>query len=177
MEPVEINAGAYYMRQLRADNRLDDRPALIAAFADPELRRWVNGYRIDDEDDATRYVERRALEWEQDLRCSWAVAEPTTGELIGEIGLYHLNLATGSAEAACWVVPGWRGRGAAAEALAAALRFGRGALSLRHVEYRHDERNTASRRVAEKCGFVRHGFRDGLVVWQLPAEKLLPVTD
>jgi len=28
MEPVEINAGAWYLRALRADDRVDDRPAL-----------------------------------------------------------------------------------------------------------------------------------------------------
>lgn len=28
MEPIEINAGAWYLRALRADDRMDDRPSL-----------------------------------------------------------------------------------------------------------------------------------------------------
>jgi hypothetical protein len=28
MEPVEINAGQWYLRALRADSRINDRPAL-----------------------------------------------------------------------------------------------------------------------------------------------------
>ena len=35
MEPIEINAGAWYLRALRADERVDDRPALLAMAQDP----------------------------------------------------------------------------------------------------------------------------------------------
>lgn len=164
MEPVEINAGAYYLRQLRADDRIDDRPALIAAFADPELRRWVTRWRIDSLAEATDYVVRRAQEWSRDERCSWAVAEPATGALVGEIDLIKLADDWALAEAGCWVAPDWRGRGVAAVALQAALRFGTAMLDLRQVDYVHATGNLPSRRVAEKCGFVPQETRDGLLV-------------
>src|SRR5689334_5797055 len=46
MEAIEINAGAWYLRALRADDRIDDRPALAAGgITDPE------------------YVTRRGAEW------------------------------------------------------------------------------------------------------------------
>ena len=41
MDPVEIDAGRYYLRQLRADDHIGDRPALVHAFPDLELRRFV----------------------------------------------------------------------------------------------------------------------------------------
>lgn len=167
MEPVEINAGAYYLRQLRADDRVDDRPALVAAFADPELRRWVTRWRIDDLAEATDYVARRAHEWDRDERCSWAVSEPTTGALLGEIDLIRLADDWRLAEAGCWVTPSWRGRGVAAVALRAALRFGTAELELREVEYVHATGNLSSRRVAEKCGFTPKESRDGLLVHTL----------
>ena len=70
MEPVEINAGAWYLRALRADDRIDDRPALAElGEADPD------------------YVEERGAQWTSDTTYSWAVCEPTTGELLAEVTL------------------------------------------------------------------------------------------
>jgi RimJ/RimL family protein N-acetyltransferase len=167
MEPVEINAGAYYLRQLRADERIDDRPALVAAFADPGLRRWVTRWRINDMADATEYVARRGEEWTTGERCSWAVADPTSGALLGEVDLIRLDQAWHLAEAGCWVAPEYRGKGVASVALGAALRFGEAALGLTKVDYVHAADNVASEQVARKCGFVRLGIRDGLVVHSL----------
>jgi RimJ/RimL family protein N-acetyltransferase len=113
----------------------------------------VPGYRIDDLADAGVYIARRASEWVRDKRYSWAVADPTTGELLGEVGLKDLDLTEGTAEAACWTHPAGRGRGTASRALAAALRFGFGAIGLDRVVYKHFASNVASARVAEKCGF------------------------
>jgi RimJ/RimL family protein N-acetyltransferase len=157
VEPVEINAGSYYLRALRADDLMDDRPAIVEAFADPETRKWVADYRIENLDDAEAYVRRRAGEWEREVRCSWAVAEPTTGALLGEVNLRGLEPGVDEAQAACWTHPEHRGRGVAATALSAAVRFGFGALGLTRIGYQHQEGNTSSRRVAEKCGFVRDG--------------------
>jgi RimJ/RimL family protein N-acetyltransferase len=149
---------------LRADDRIDDRPALMAAFADPELRRWVTRWRIDSLAEAGIYIAQRAREWTQDERCSWAVAEPSSGALVGEIDLIRLTDDWRLAEAGCWVAAAWRGRGVAVVALRAALRFGAAALDVRQVDYVHATGNLPSRRVAEKCGFVPQGTRDGLLV-------------
>ncbi|KWX57717.1 hypothetical protein [Mycobacterium sp. NAZ190054] len=70
MEPVEINAGTWYLRALRADDRVDDRPAL----AD------LGEHRTD-------YVESLAAQWSSETLYSWAVCEPTTGELLAEVTL------------------------------------------------------------------------------------------
>jgi RimJ/RimL family protein N-acetyltransferase len=153
VEPVEINAGDYYLRMLRADERVDDRPAVLAAFGDPETARWIPEYRVRTIDEATSYIVQREREWAQDRRCSWAVAEPTTGAMLGEVGLKNLDLERGAAAIACWTHPAHRGRGIAAHAVSAALRFGFGALGLTRVEYWHAEGNGASARVAVKCGF------------------------
>ncbi|HKS47678.1 MAG TPA: GNAT family N-acetyltransferase [Amycolatopsis sp.] len=160
MEPVEINAGEYYLRQLRADDRLDDRPALVEAFADAEHQRFVLNYRLHDLDEAGRYVALRACEWASGRRCSWAIAEPTTGRLLGEVGLKDLDPHNGTAEVALWVHPSARRRGVGVTALNAALRFGSGALGLREVNYLYHEGNVASAAVARRCGFQ---FLDTLV--------------
>jgi hypothetical protein len=70
VEPVEINAGAWYLRALRADDRIDDRPALAElGESDPD------------------YVATCVAQWADDTGYSWAVCEPTTGELLAEVSL------------------------------------------------------------------------------------------
>ncbi len=70
MDPVEINAGAWYLRPMRADKLMDDRPALAdMGVHDPD------------------YVARCATGWKQDIKYTWAVSEPTTGELVAEATL------------------------------------------------------------------------------------------
>jgi hypothetical protein len=75
MEPVEINAGQWYLRGLRADSRIDDRHALAElGVTDPD------------------HVARSAAQWSTDTSYSWAACEPTTGELLAEV---TLDVATG----------------------------------------------------------------------------------
>jgi hypothetical protein len=70
LEPVEINAGQWYLRALRADGRIDDRPALTElGIHDPD------------------HVAHSNAEWAADIRYSWAVCETTTGELLAEVTL------------------------------------------------------------------------------------------
>ncbi len=70
MEPVEINAGTCYLRALRCDERIDDRPALAdMGITDPG------------------HVLTRDAQWADDKLYSWAVCEPTTGELLAEVTL------------------------------------------------------------------------------------------
>jgi RimJ/RimL family protein N-acetyltransferase len=153
VEPVEINLGLYYLRALRADDRIDDRQAIVEGFTDPDTKLWAPGWDVGDLAAAGRYVALRAEEWAKDVRYSWAVADPTTGELLGEVGLKELDLVAGTAEAAVWTHPAGRNRGVAARALGAAVRFGFGAVGLECVRYKHFESNKAAARVADKCGF------------------------
>ena len=70
LDPVEINAGQWYLRALRADSRIDDRPALAdLGVTDPD------------------HVARCAAQWSSDTSYSWAVCEVTTGELLAEVTL------------------------------------------------------------------------------------------
>ncbi len=79
MEPVEINAGTWYLRALRADDRVDDCPALAG----------LGEHRVN-------YVEQAAAQWDSETLYSWAVCEPTTGELIAEVTLNPSTRAIGT---------------------------------------------------------------------------------
>ena len=68
MEPVEINAGAWYLRAPRQDELIDDRPSLAdLGETDPD------------------YVTRCSALWSSDTGYTWAVCEPTTGEMLAEV--------------------------------------------------------------------------------------------
>lgn len=110
MEPIEINAGAWYLRALRADERIDDRPALLeGGITDPE------------------YVSRRTAQWADESKFSWAVCDPVSAELVAEIVVTPEPV--GSAHITGWSRPS---QGAALEAgLGAVHRFVEGALGLR----------------------------------------------
>ncbi|SDD20215.1 Protein N-acetyltransferase, RimJ/RimL family [Actinokineospora iranica] len=150
---MEINAGKYYLRALRDDARIDDRPAIIAGFADPESKRWLPHLDVSDLERAGAYIARRRAAWADETRFSWVVADPLTGEFLGEVLLKEVDLEHGTAEAGCWALPAARGKGMTTEALGAVIRFGFGALGLREITYKHYAGNVASRRVAEKLGF------------------------
>lgn len=109
MEPIEVNAGAWYLRALRADERIDDRPALAAGG-------------VDDPD----YVARRTEQWDADTHYSWAVCEPTTAELLAEIVLTLGPEQT--AQLSSWARPGQQE--ALATGVAAVRRFAEGGLGL-----------------------------------------------
>ncbi|MCE3550111.1 GNAT family N-acetyltransferase [Pseudonocardia sp. RS11V-5] len=132
MEPVEINAGTWYLRALRADDRITDVPALAeAGVPDPEA-----------------HVRLRAAQWSSDTGCSWAVAEPTTGEMLGEIALTGLD--TGTPEITCWALERARGRGMTTTALGAVLRFATGGLGLERI--RCGGSGPAATRLAARSG-------------------------
>jgi len=143
MEAVEINAGEFYLRQLRADDRIDDRPALVGGGLCPDL------------DAAGAHIAERARRWHADESCSWAVCDQLTGVAVGQVEL----AMTG--ELTCWTTPELRGRGVATRAVAAVLRFGFGFLDLDRITARPPDDPgdavTAARRVAVKCGFVTEG--------------------
>ncbi|MCP3805106.1 GNAT family N-acetyltransferase [Allokutzneria sp. A3M-2-11 16] len=164
MEPNAIDAGACLLRRLSPD----DRPVLVEAFADPEIRRWLPT-RLPDLDAASAYLALRAREWARAERYSWALADPATDELLGEVALKNLDWTGRTARLECWTLPRARGRGLAVAAVGAATRFGFDELGLLEIGYGHGERNTASARVARKCGFrLSHRLPDEVVIDGVP---------
>jgi len=107
VDPVEINAGTYYLRGLRSDDRIDDRPALLDLG----------------ESDPDRHLAECVAGWASGTRYTWAVCEPTTGELVAEAILDPVAAAVTA-----------RARSGHAEAVAVATasvrRFAAGALGL-----------------------------------------------
>ena len=99
----------------------------------------------------------------------WGLAVPCpgkrNGKIIGTCGFTRFNFAHDSGEIGYVLHPDYWGQGLATEALKRMIEFGFQDLQLHRLECRFMDENTASRRVAEKCGMKFEGWmRDALFV-------------
>jgi RimJ/RimL family protein N-acetyltransferase len=139
-----------------------DVEAVMAAAADPEMRRWMPW--------AERQTPEQAITWctalaheDPEHRVNFAIV-PRGGHCAGSVGLGRAAWEGGRVEIGYWVAPWARRRGYAVEAVRAvtALAFDRG---LHRVELLAATGNLASQAVAAKAGFTREGvLREAVLV-------------
>lgn len=156
--PVELVAGVLQLRPWEHRHV----GAVLAASADPEIRRW-NDPQVPDEAAAHAWVDR-ARDWGG--HATWAVHDATTGEVLGNVSLHRIEPAHARGEVGFWVLPTARGRGVGAAAVDAVVRYAFGALGLQRVEAYHAVDNGASCRLCERAGLgvegvLRSSYRYG----------------
>ncbi|HTJ66402.1 MAG TPA: GNAT family N-acetyltransferase [Actinospica sp.] len=132
-----------------------DIPALVAAYRDEAIRRWLTR-PISSEDDARAWFADLNAGWANVTRLSWAVEEE--GTVVGHMAIKAANppvtLATG---VGYWTTREARGRGIAPRCVDAATEWlfsGQEFLPADEVELLHTVGNVGSCRVAQKCGYV-----------------------
>jgi RimJ/RimL family protein N-acetyltransferase len=135
-----------------------DRPAIAAAYRDPEIIRWYGVPVPYTDEDARRLVHRVApTEFARGQETILAIAGPDDAWA----GTIDLRVGGGdprTGEVGFLVAPHARGRGYAPAALRALTDWGFDALGLVRVQWRAEVGNDASRRVAEKAGFTMEGL-------------------
>lgn len=82
---------------------LDDVPVVVAAYSDPEIRRWIP-YSYDTVE-AAQVIRKWAEAWENETGACWAIANCTDGSAFGRLAFQTIDLISGSAELAYWVRP------------------------------------------------------------------------
>jgi len=140
-----------------------DGAALCAAVREslPDLRQflgflpWVAGEPTPESSEARVRAGAANFLLRSDL--PFLVFDATSGELLGGAGLHRTVWATPKTEVGYWIRSSRAGQGFAGEAVAALLHYARTQLRAVRVELITDEANTASRRVATRCGFVLEG--------------------
>jgi RimJ/RimL family protein N-acetyltransferase len=157
VEPVEINAGEYYLRAFRNDDRIDDAPAIAEGFADEHSQRYLARMDINGKPAAEAFIMFMTNGWKYDYRWSWAVCDAVTSELLAGVVIRDIDIKLSLAEIMCWTQPQHRGKGVLSTSLNAALGWAYGAMGMHRIIYRHAVSNKASQRVAEKCGFTLEG--------------------
>jgi ribosomal-protein-serine acetyltransferase len=175
--PEEVDAGPIILRRWQAVWATGLLAAVRASL--PQLQASRAAWATDDYslDSAREFMDRVDRNWAEQSSFSYAMQTPD-GEIVGAASLMT-RMGPGVLEVGYWVHSDFSGRG---YATAAAVALTQVALSLETVErvaIRHDARNRASARVAERAGYVEvarrpstldgHGGEADIeVVWEHP---------
>lgn len=143
--------------------RAGDGPRLYEAVAESqaELRRFLGHLPWVAEEltqDSAELRCRRCEAWffsRADL--PYLAFETATGRLVGSFGLHRTDWQVPKTEVGYWLRTSATGQGLASEGVNALVDGAFRHLQAQRVELVTDEANTASRRVAERCGFTLEG--------------------
>ncbi|EPJ39509.1 hypothetical protein STAFG_3441 [Streptomyces afghaniensis 772] len=142
-----------------------DAAHLVDLYRDEALRRWVSA-RVNDRASAAQWVEDQQGGWEAGHRFAFAISEmrahDTEGRLVGHAVLKDVTPQGSSAEVGYWTAAHARGRGVAPRALEALTAWAFATFAgegLTRLELLHQADNTASCRVAQKCGYELSSLR------------------
>lgn len=137
--------------------RLADGPALRRFDLDPDTARFF-GYSVeqaaampDSHYDGDTRARGNLQAWREGRQLNLAIRRSPDGEAVGWV---ELRRAGEQAEVSCNVTAELRGQGIAPRALSALLAWTASKIGLRCAHLACHVDNVASRRVAEKCGFV-----------------------
>jgi RimJ/RimL family protein N-acetyltransferase len=129
--------------------RADDAPALVAAWADPEIRRWTAVPERGDLAAAEWWIAGDEARRRRELSLDLVVERD--GEVVGEVGLSSIDRAAGTVEIGWWTAADHRRRGIASAAATLLAGWARGVLGLTCIA-RCDPANPGSVAVAERAG-------------------------
>jgi RimJ/RimL family protein N-acetyltransferase len=129
-----------------------DVDTLAAWLADPEFTRYLGGVR--DRAGSEEMLGRMDAHWDAHGFGPLALADRTTGELVGRGGAAFHRAWPGDPEVGWWIAPARQGHGLATEAGAAAVAWAFGELGFERLVSISLEGNLASRAVMAKLGFA-----------------------
>ena len=144
-------------RLVLAAHAPSDHADCTALWSDPEVVRFIGARASTAEETWSRLLRYAGL-WALLGFGYWAVREAASGRFVGEVGLADfqrdLSPGLGDSPEAGWALAPWaQGRGYAREAVAAILAWNDARAPGRRVVCMIAPDNTASLRVAERCGF------------------------
>ncbi|NDZ58798.1 GNAT family N-acetyltransferase [Streptomyces anulatus] len=141
--------------------REEDLPALLEAYEDPAMRRWL-ATQVSGADGAADWLAAQRRGWATGTRFAFAVTEVAAGARreggpLGNVVLKRPDPGNDRAEVGYWTTAAARGRGVASRALTALTDWAFAEFAeqgLTRLELLHQVDNEASCRVAEKCGYA-----------------------
>jgi RimJ/RimL family protein N-acetyltransferase len=149
-------------------HRMEDLPDCVAMWSDPEVVRYIGGQPFSAEEVWKRFL-RYVGHWAVLGFGYWVITERASGRFVGEAGAGEVRRAIepawGPVMEVGWALAPWaHGQGMATEAVAAVLAWmdgerakGAHGAAGRRVVCMIEAGNTASLRVAAKCGFREVG--------------------
>ena len=132
-------------------------PLLVSVVEDPDVQRFTRIPVPTPPDFPARWLAGYEAGRENGTRVGFAVVEDTSGEHLGLALAPTIEPEAATAELGYLVAPSARGRGVATAALTLLTEWALTELGLQRLELRIAGGNVASKRVAERCGYVREG--------------------
>lgn len=117
---------------------------------------WAHDEQTPDETEA--YCREMQAKWHARVEFDFCFVEKASGALVGKGGLHTIDWSVPKFEIGYWIATPFTRNGFATEATTGLVEIARG-LGARRIEITSDARNAASRRVAEKSGFVLECIR------------------
>ena len=114
------------------------------------------------------FIHRQQARLDDQAGYSFAIADSTSNEALGQIGLWLPDLKQGRVSIGYWVAARHRGRGIAKHALALISTWGLDLPGVHRLELYVEPWNQASWRTAEQIGYQREGL---LRSWQTVGEE------
>lgn len=156
---------------------LDDVSEVHRMVQDPEIPRFMAIPANQTIEGTADWIGSRAAATASGDDYSFAVEDAATGALLGAIGVERSKDDAGIGEIGYWVAAEARGQGVAQRSVRLVSGWAFEAMALQRLEITAHPHNSASRRVAEACGFefegiVRawrehHGVRVDLAMYSL----------
>jgi RimJ/RimL family protein N-acetyltransferase len=149
MELPTLRDGDLVLRPMRSE----DLDAVTAACQDPEIQRWTFVPSPYTRADAEAYLNSSA----EGKSVNLLAVDADDDRLLGSFSVMQLDREPGYGEIGYWVSAEARGRGVATRAVRLLADWTREQLGLTRIDVLPHKDNLASRRVAEKAGFVDTG--------------------
>jgi len=127
-----------------------DAPALVAAWADPEIQRWTGVPDARDLAAAERWI--AGADVRRERWSSLDLVVERQAEVVGEVGLSSFDRDAGTVEIGWWTAPAHRGHGVASVAAGLVVGWAGEELGFASVIARCDADNPASVVVARRAG-------------------------
>lgn len=136
----------------------DDVPMLLNLSTDPYVPLTGSLPGHTDVAGALAYIDRQHDRLRTGAGYSFCVAMRSTGEAVGQAGLWLASIAAGRATAGYSIAPRFRGHGLAGQALRAVTTFGWTLPDLHRIELYIEPWNVASAKTARAAGYEREGL-------------------
>jgi RimJ/RimL family protein N-acetyltransferase len=139
----------------------------------PSLARWVPDIGRRNMAEVEHALASLAHDQDRGTRLIFGVWERSSGQFLGEVGLYEFDQGAGRGEVGYWLRRTARRQGYATEALGALLGYANGEVGLERFEAHIAGDNAASRRLAERLGFRMVGRRAPAPHWDAQGTEVL----
>ncbi|HVZ40802.1 MAG TPA: GNAT family N-acetyltransferase [Candidatus Kapabacteria bacterium] len=137
--------------------RLEDAPAMLEIFSDPEVTRFLGAGRpIESLEHMVERIERTVEHQRVHGFSLWIVEDAATGEILGDCGLKMLDGGPDIEIGYRFRRSAW-GKGYATEAARACMAYGHEHLGIRRIVAVVQPANIPSQRIARKLGLIAAG--------------------